>query len=64
MKKIRQQNPLILALAIIGLCAIFYFLFQAYQQYRANQRARQFFNAPPSGGAAQLYKPSKKPPPQ
>lgn len=64
MNRIRQQNPLILAFAIIGVCAILYFLFQAYQRYAANEQARQFFNAPPSGGAAQLYKPSEKPPPQ
>ncbi len=64
MKKLRDQNPIVLALAIIGVCAIFYFLWQGYQQHLANQQAREFFDTPPSGAASQLYQPSKKPPPQ
>ncbi|HVA41588.1 MAG TPA: hypothetical protein VNF49_13035 [Candidatus Binataceae bacterium] len=64
MNKIRQQSPLILALAIIGVCAILYFLWQGYQQHVANQQARSFFGAPPSGAVGELNKPSKKPPPQ
>ena len=43
---------------------IFYFLWQGYQQYLAKQQAHQFFGAPPSGAASQLYQQSKKPPPQ
>jgi hypothetical protein len=61
--KIRQQNPVVLALAIIGVCAIIYFLWQGYQHYVQEQQ-RATLLGPPSGAAAQLYKRSKKPPPQ
>jgi hypothetical protein len=63
-KKLRDQNPIVLALAIIGICAIFYFVWRGYQQYLTNQHAREFFGNPPSGAAGQLYQQSKKPPPQ
>jgi len=64
MKKISEQNPLILALAIIGLGAILYFLCQGYQQYAAKEQARSFFSATPSGRVGELNKPSNQPPPQ
>jgi hypothetical protein len=63
-KRLRDQNPIILALAIIGVGAILYFLWQGYQQHLADQQARQFLGTAPSGAASQLYQPSKKPPPQ
>jgi hypothetical protein len=64
MKRIRQQNPLILALAIIGVCAILYFFWQGYQQHLTNEQARSFFGAPPSGAVGQALKAKPKPPPQ
>jgi hypothetical protein len=61
--KITQQNPLVLVLAIIGACAISYFLWLGYQHHVEEQQ-RAVLLGPPTGGAAQLYQPSKKPPPQ
>jgi hypothetical protein len=61
--KITQQNPFVLVLAIIGACAIVYLLWLAYQRH-VDEQQRALLLGPPTGGAAQLYQPSTKPPPQ
>jgi hypothetical protein len=63
MKQIK--SPLVVAFAIIGVCAVIYFFWHLYQQHVDEERARAMMAAPPQvPGVSQLYKPSKKPPPQ
>jgi hypothetical protein len=64
MKKLKDQNPIVIALEIIGICAVIYGGWTIYQQHVATQQAQVFFGAPPSGPIGDLYKPSKQPPPQ
>ena len=52
------KKALITALAIIGMCAVLYILWQTYQQHVQQERARAFITGPP-----QAYKPGKAPPP-
>jgi len=54
----RMNNALIAVFAIIGVCTVFYFSWQAYQQHMQEQRARAFISGP-----AQAYKPGNAPPP-
>lgn len=63
MKNLKEQNPIVLAFAIIGVCAILYFLFQGYQHYVAEQQ-RAILMGPPSGAVGQALKAKPKPPPQ
>lgn len=52
------KNALIMALAIIGVCAVLYLCWQAYQQRYQEERTRAFISGPP-----QAYKPGTAPPP-
>jgi hypothetical protein len=62
-KKIK--NRLIVALAIIGVCAVAYGGWHVYQQKVAEKQAQQFFGAPPtSPGMSELYHGHAPPPPQ
>jgi hypothetical protein len=54
----RMNNALIAAFAIIGMFAVLYFSWQAYQQHLLEQRTRAFISGP-----AQAYKPGTAPPP-
>lgn len=51
----RVKNALIAALAIIGACAVVYFVWQTYQQHTQKERARAFTSGPP-----QAYKPGTR----
>ena len=64
MKSLKEQNPIVLALAIIGIIAVLYGGWMVYQQHVATEQTQTFFGAPPQGAAAGLYQPSKQPPPQ
>ena len=54
----RVKNGIIAALAIIGICAVIYFSWQAYQRHAQQERNRAFITSPP-----QAYKPGTAPPP-
>jgi hypothetical protein len=63
MKEIK--NPLILAFAIIGMCAVLYGAWHLYQQHLTEERARNFFAAPASSGIPDvLHASPSAPPPQ
>ncbi|MGO9605794.1 MAG: hypothetical protein ACLQAT_20810 [Candidatus Binataceae bacterium] len=47
MKKPNQQNPLVLALAIVGVGALVYAGWHLYQRKVAEQEIRALFAAPP-----------------
>jgi len=63
MKTLKEQHPIVLAFAIIGICAVLYFLFQGYQRYAAEQQ-RAILLGPPSGAVGQALKATPQPPPQ
>jgi hypothetical protein len=63
MRNLKQQNPIVLVLALIGVCAIFYFIIRGYQQYVAEQQ-RAILLGPPSGAVARALKATPQPPPQ
>jgi predicted negative regulator of RcsB-dependent stress response len=64
MKNFKEQNPIVLALAIIGVCALVYGGWTVYQQHVIEQEQRAIISAPPSTPLSGLFKPSEKPPPQ
>jgi hypothetical protein len=64
MKNLKEQNAIVLALALVGLCALLYGGWTIYRQHVAAQQAHEFFGTPPTGPIGDLYKPSKQPPPQ
>ena len=45
----KRINPLILFFAAIGFCAVIYTAWHYYQQRRAAEAAREYFNQPYSG---------------
>ena len=56
----RMKNAIIAVLAVIGICAVIYLSWQAYQHHAQQQRNRAFITSPP-----QAYKPgTAAPPPQ
>jgi len=63
MKSLKKQNPIVLAFAIIGVCAILYFIFLAHQHYVAEQQ-RAILLGPPTGAVGQALKATPQPPPQ
>jgi hypothetical protein len=63
MKNLKEQSPIVLAFAIIGVCAMIYFIFLAYQHYVAEQQ-RAILLGPPSGAVGQALKATPQPPPQ
>lgn len=64
MKKLKEQNPIILAFAIIGVCAILYGAWSMYHQHVIEQEQRATMSAPAQGPLGGLNQPSSKPPPQ
>jgi hypothetical protein len=65
MRKLKEQNPLVLTLAIIGVCAALYAGGLIYQRHVAEQQAQVFFGSPSQiPGVAQALKSKPQPPPQ
>ena len=65
MKSLKEQNPIVLALAIVGICALLYGAWTVYHQHVVEEQERAIMSGPPQvPGAAQMLKPSTKPPPQ
>ncbi len=64
MKKLNEQNPIVLAFAIIGLCAILYGAWSVHHQHVVEEEQRAIMSAPAQGAFGGLNEPSKKPPPQ
>jgi hypothetical protein len=62
MRQVRKSNPLILALAIIGICALVYVGWTFYQRQVAEEQRRAFFSATPAPGMPDLSKPESPPP--
>jgi hypothetical protein len=62
MRQVRKHNPLILALAIIGICALAYVGWTFYQRQVAEEQRRTFFSATPAPGMPDLSKPEPPPP--
>ena len=57
------KNRSLVLLAVIGLCAIAYVLWQASQREAARERARALFAAPASSGVPDVLHASPGPPP-
>jgi hypothetical protein len=65
MKKLKEQSPIVLALAIIGVGALLYGGWIIHQRQTAEQEAQTFFGAPAQiPGVADALKSKPKPPPQ
>jgi predicted negative regulator of RcsB-dependent stress response len=64
MKNLRKQNPIVLALAIIGIGAVAYGGWTIYQHHVVEEEQQAIISAPPSTPLSGLFKPSEKPPPQ
>jgi predicted negative regulator of RcsB-dependent stress response len=64
MKNLKEQNPIVLAFAIIGIGALLYGGWTLYQQHLIQQQDSAFRYGPPIPGVAGLNQPSKQPPPQ
>jgi hypothetical protein len=64
MKTLKEQNPIVLGLAIIGVCALVYGGWTIYQQHVAEQKEQAIIMGTPSPGFRGLNKPSTQPPPQ
>jgi hypothetical protein len=63
-KNLKEQNPIVLALALIGVCALLYGGWTFYHQHIIDEEQRAIISAPPSAPLSGLFKPSQKPPPQ
>jgi hypothetical protein len=61
MKDVR--NPLIIVLAIVGVCALIYGGWHIYQQHAADRQSKDAFSAPPASGIPDMYH-NAPPPPQ
>ena len=46
----QKRNPLIIVLAVVGVCGIVYGLWHLYAQRGAQDQARALFSAPASSG--------------
>ncbi len=64
MKALKEKTPIILALAIIGICAVLYGGWTIYQQHVAQEQEQAIRYGPPPPGIGGLNEPSKQPPPQ
>lgn len=65
MKSLKEQNPIVLVLAIVGIFALLYGAWTVYQQHVVEEQERAIISGRPQvPGAAQMLKPSTKPPPQ
>jgi hypothetical protein len=65
MRKLKEQNPVVLALATIGVCALLYSGWVIYQRHVVEQETQTFFGSPSQiPGVARALKSKPKPPPQ
>jgi uncharacterized membrane protein YidH (DUF202 family) len=64
MTTLKKQNPIVLALAIIGICAVLYGAWTFYQQHEAEEKEQAIIVGTPSPGFSGLNQPSTQPPPQ
>jgi hypothetical protein len=65
MKTLKEQNPIVLALAIIGVCALLYGGWTIYHQHVVEEEQRAIISGPPQiPGVAQSLKSKPQPPPQ
>ncbi len=65
MKSLKEQNPIVLALAIVGVCALLYAGWVTYQRHIAQQQTQTFFGAQSQiPGVAKALKATPQPPPQ
>ncbi len=64
MKTLKEKQPIVLALAIIGVCALVYGVWTIYYQHMAEQKAQAIIMGTPSPGFRGLNEPSTQPPPQ
>ncbi len=61
----KRQNPLVLALAIVGICALIYVGWMFYERQAAEEQRRAFFSATPAPGMPDiLHATPESPPPQ
>jgi hypothetical protein len=63
MRNIKRQNPLVLAFAIIGVCALIYVGWAVYQRQVAEDQRREFFSATPAPGMPDILHATPGPPP-
>ena len=63
MKSLKEQNPIVLALAIIGIIAVLYGGWTVYQRHISEEMENAIRYGPPPPGVAELNKPSTQPPP-
>ena len=64
MKNLKEQNPLILAFAIIGVCALLYGGWTLYQQHISRRNSARSFSSADMPDVADYSSPARKPPPQ
>ncbi len=64
MRSLKEQNPILIVLAVIGICAILYGGWTFYHQRLAQQQENAIRYGPPPAGVSGLNKPSSQPPPQ
>ncbi len=64
MKNLKEQNPIVLAFAIIGAGALIYGGWFLYQRHTAQELENAIRYGSPQGPTSGFYQPSKKPPPQ
>jgi hypothetical protein len=64
MRSLKEQNPILILLAIIGICAILYGGWTFYRQRLSEQQENAIRYGSPPAGVSGLNKPSTQPPPQ
>ncbi len=64
MRNLKEQNPILILLAMIGICAIVYVGWTFYHQRLAQQEENAIRYGAPPAGVSGLNKPSTQPPPQ
>lgn len=64
MKNLKEQNPIVLALAIIGIIAILYGGWTVYQHHISEGMENAIRYGPPTAGVGKALKAKPQPPPQ
>jgi hypothetical protein len=65
MKNLKEQNPIVLAFAVIGVCALFYGAWIFYHQHVVEEEQQAIITGPAQiPGVAQSLKSKPEPPPQ
>jgi hypothetical protein len=62
--KHKKQNPLVLAFAVVGICAVLYGGWTLYQQHIEAEQRAVLVGPPQIPGVAESLKSGGKPPPQ